>query len=196
MHMSLIGTTQAITLTQGGVKSNAIPEQAWAVINHRIATERCVSDSMHPIANTDLRSNFYSHSSVAATVQHDTQLLKSLGNKFNLTYTSFGAEMSEKDARSSGTLTLSEAWGTALEPASITPTGRDAAPYALLAGTIKATFNLPPIPPGRQHRYEAGYNDWEHGCGHPTSPYPLPLGDDFSLRHGRLVRHEILLEAF
>ncbi|KDQ26780.1 hypothetical protein PLEOSDRAFT_31133 [Pleurotus ostreatus PC15] len=119
MYRSLIGTTQAITLTQGGVKSNALPEQAWAVINHRIATE----------------------SSVAATVEHDTQLLKNLANKFNLTYTSFGAQISAKDAPSSGTLALSDAWGTALEPAPITPTGRDAAPYALLAGTIKATFN-------------------------------------------------------
>ncbi|KAF4569828.1 hypothetical protein EYR40_008808 [Pleurotus pulmonarius] len=119
MYRSLIGTTQAITLTQGGVKSNALPEQAWAVVNHRIATE----------------------SSVAATIKHDTQLLKSLSKKFNLTYTSFGAELSEKDVPSSGTLTLSDAWGTALEPAPITPTGQDAAPYALLAGTIKSTFN-------------------------------------------------------
>ncbi|KAL4268882.1 peptidase M20A family protein [Pleurotus pulmonarius] len=119
MYKSLVGTTQAITLTQGGVKSNALPEQAWAVINHRIATE----------------------SSVAATVKRDTQLLKSLSKKFNLTYTSFGVEISERDSPSSGTLTLSDAWGTALEPAPITPTGRGAAPYTLLAGTIKSTFN-------------------------------------------------------
>lgn len=45
MYRSLIGTTQAITLTQGGVKSNALPEQAWAVVNHRIATERCAFTS-------------------------------------------------------------------------------------------------------------------------------------------------------
>lgn len=141
VYRSLIGTTQAITLTQGGVKSNALPEQAWAVINHRIATERCVSDSTHSSTASILTSNLYSYSSVAATVEHDTQLLKSLANKFNLTYTSFGAQISGKDAPSSGTLTLSDAWGTALEPAPITPTGRDAAPYALLAGTIKATFN-------------------------------------------------------
>ncbi|KAF4593099.1 hypothetical protein EYR38_008809 [Pleurotus pulmonarius] len=119
MYKSLVGTTQAITLTQGGVKSNALPEQAWAVINHRIATE----------------------SSVAATVKRDTQLLKSLSKTFNLTYTSFGVEISERDSPSSGTLTLSDAWGTALEPAPITPTGRGAAPYTLLAGTIKSTFN-------------------------------------------------------
>lgn len=39
---SLVGTTQAIDLIQGGVKTNALPEQAWAVINHRIAVSRSV----------------------------------------------------------------------------------------------------------------------------------------------------------
>ncbi len=39
---SLIGTTQAIDLISGGVKANALPEQAWAVVNHRIATQRLV----------------------------------------------------------------------------------------------------------------------------------------------------------
>lgn len=37
---SYIGTTQAIDLIQGGVKTNALPESAWAVVNHRIATQR------------------------------------------------------------------------------------------------------------------------------------------------------------
>ena len=39
---SLVGTTLAIDLIQGGVKTNALPERAWAVVNHRIATERSV----------------------------------------------------------------------------------------------------------------------------------------------------------
>ena len=39
---ALVGTTQAIDLINGGVKTNALPEQAWAVVNHRIATDRCV----------------------------------------------------------------------------------------------------------------------------------------------------------
>ena len=39
---ALIGTTQAINLFQGGVKANALPEEAWAVVNHRIATQRSV----------------------------------------------------------------------------------------------------------------------------------------------------------
>lgn len=37
---SSIATTQAIDLIQGGVKANELPENAWAVINHRIATQR------------------------------------------------------------------------------------------------------------------------------------------------------------
>ena len=37
---SLVGTTQAIDIIEGGVKANALPESAWAVINHRIATQR------------------------------------------------------------------------------------------------------------------------------------------------------------
>lgn len=39
---ALIGTTQAITLVQGGIKINSLPEEAWAGINQRIATQRFV----------------------------------------------------------------------------------------------------------------------------------------------------------
>ena len=39
---TLVSTTQAIAMVQGGVKVNALPERAWAVINHRISTERRV----------------------------------------------------------------------------------------------------------------------------------------------------------
>lgn len=34
---ALVGTTQAIDLISGGVKSNALPERATALVNHRIA---------------------------------------------------------------------------------------------------------------------------------------------------------------
>ena len=40
---ALVGTTQAIDLIGGGVKTNALPESAWAVVNHRIATDRYVA---------------------------------------------------------------------------------------------------------------------------------------------------------
>lgn len=36
----LFGTTQAIDLITGGVKINALPEEASAVVNHRIADDR------------------------------------------------------------------------------------------------------------------------------------------------------------
>ncbi len=39
-NAALVGTTQAIDLIQGGVKANALPEQAYAVVNHRISTLR------------------------------------------------------------------------------------------------------------------------------------------------------------
>jgi Gly-Xaa carboxypeptidase len=37
---ALVGTTLAIDLISGGVKTNALPESGWAVVNHRIATDR------------------------------------------------------------------------------------------------------------------------------------------------------------
>jgi Gly-Xaa carboxypeptidase len=42
---SLVGSTQAIDIVHGGVKSNALPEQAWAVVNHRISVTRLVSSN-------------------------------------------------------------------------------------------------------------------------------------------------------
>lgn len=44
---SLVSTTQAIDLVKGGVKVNALPENAWALINHRIATHRCDMSPMY-----------------------------------------------------------------------------------------------------------------------------------------------------
>ncbi|KAI0793902.1 carboxypeptidase S [Fomes fomentarius] len=114
---ALVSTTQAIDLINGGVKTNALPEQAWAVVNHRIATD----------------------SSVDAAKEHDTELLKSLAHKFNLSYTAFDTQVTAHDAPAYGTLTISDAWGAALEPAPISPI--DAPEYALLSGTIKATYN-------------------------------------------------------
>jgi len=105
-------------MIQGGVKSNALPERAWAIVNRRISTE----------------------SSVASVKEHDTHLLIKLAAKFNLTYEAFGVQVSSRDIPSAGTLTLTDSWG-AWDPAPITPTGKDVAAYHLLSGTIKATFN-------------------------------------------------------
>ncbi|CAA7267427.1 unnamed protein product [Cyclocybe aegerita] len=116
---SLVGTTQAIDVIQGGVKSNALPEKAWAIVNHRIAVT----------------------SSVDEIKAHDTVLLKSLAHKFNLSYSAFGSQISEEGVSAKGALTLADAFNGSLEPAPVTPTGKDAAPFQLLSGTIKATYN-------------------------------------------------------
>lgn len=121
---NLVRTTQAIDIIQGGVKVNALPEQAWAVVNHRISTE----------------------SSIAATEAHDIDLLRPLASKFNLSYTAFGKTVDHGDHLNTsptyGNLTLSEAFKGGLEPAPTTPfEGDDAMPYQILSGSIKAAFN-------------------------------------------------------
>lgn len=115
---SLLGTTQAIDIISGGIKSNALPEQAHAIVNHRVAVS----------------------SSLKETKTRDIDLLKSFAKKYNLTYTAFGKSISDARGLSSGSLTLLDAFKDALEPAPITAT--KAAPYQLLSGTIKATYNV------------------------------------------------------
>ncbi|KAF8757186.1 carboxypeptidase s [Rhizoctonia solani] len=41
---AFVGTTQAVDIVNGGVKANALPEQAKALINHRIAIESSIAD--------------------------------------------------------------------------------------------------------------------------------------------------------
>ncbi|KAL4073057.1 hypothetical protein V8B97DRAFT_1869576 [Scleroderma yunnanense] len=116
---ALVSSTQAIDIIQGGVKANALPEQAWAIINHRISME----SSVHEIKS------------------RDTDLLKSLTDTFNLSYVAFGADITDPTTPTYGSLSLSEAFGKKpLEPAPITPVD-DAAPFGLLSGTIKAVYN-------------------------------------------------------
>ncbi|KZT01079.1 carboxypeptidase S [Laetiporus sulphureus 93-53] len=113
---ALVSTTQAVDVINGGVKSNALPENAMAIVNHRIAAD----------------------SSVDEVKQHATQLLKDLAAEFNLPYNAFDTNIFN-DGASYGNLTLSDAWGMGFEPAPITPTGVDDVPFQLLSGTIKAT---------------------------------------------------------
>ena len=73
--------------------------------------------------------------------QRDADVLKHLAKAFNLSYTAFGSVIFPEDGTSAGALTLSDAWDDALEPAPVTPTGGDSAPWQLFSGTIKATYN-------------------------------------------------------
>jgi Gly-Xaa carboxypeptidase len=51
---SLVATTQAIDLIGGGVKSNALPELAWAVVNRRISVlgyDHCLQNILQIVHN-------------------------------------------------------------------------------------------------------------------------------------------------
>lgn len=82
-----------------------------------------------------------SPSSTSRTMDFDTKRLAALAEEFNLTYTAFDKQVSSEGAPSSGSLTLSAAFTTPLEPAPVTPTTLDSAPWRVLSGTIKTTFN-------------------------------------------------------
>ncbi|KAF8921807.1 hypothetical protein CPB85DRAFT_1264596 [Mucidula mucida] len=102
----------AIDMIHGGVKSNALPEQTWAIINHRVSAQ----------------------SSVAATKEHDTNLLSSLADRFNLSYTAFGESLTEPDVPKKGSLTLSAI--RTLDIAPVTPYfGEGVTGYDVLSGT-------------------------------------------------------------
>ena len=135
-YRSLIGTTQAIDLIQGGVKTNALPEEAWAVVNHRIATQRFDRETIF----LETPCSCQICSTISTVQERDTHILKHLAKEFNLTFTAFGTDISPDGAPTAGRLILTDAWGTGLEPAPVTPTD-DSAPWQLLSGTIKATYN-------------------------------------------------------
>ncbi|KAF9786344.1 carboxypeptidase S [Thelephora terrestris] len=115
---SLVGTTRAVDIIGGGVKANALPEDAWAVINHRIATD----------------------SSVSEVINIDTQLVKPIAAKFNLSLTSFGDVITDPSVPYYGSIVLSDPWGNQLEPAPISPYKSSAA-FDILSGTIKSVYN-------------------------------------------------------
>ncbi|KAI0831872.1 carboxypeptidase S [Trametes gibbosa] len=108
---ALAGTTQAADIVRGGVKTNALPERAEAIVNHRIDV----------------------HSSVGALKKRITAVVKPVAERFGLELDAFG-ETGDVEG-SSGLLKISDAFGTALEPAPVTPLG-DSGPFQLLSGTI------------------------------------------------------------
>lgn len=84
----------------------------------------------------------FPYSSVDAVKKHVTKLLTPLASKFNLSFTSFGTDVFSDNKPRSGSLNLTDAWGTAIEPAPVSPTDPDAGgqAYKLLSSTIKSSF--------------------------------------------------------
>ncbi|KAI8985667.1 carboxypeptidase S [Trametes punicea] len=113
---ALAGTTQAVDVVRGGVKTNALPERAEVIVNHRI----------------DI------HSSVSALKKRTVAVVQPVAARLGLDLDAFGETVAihaREDQESAGQLRISDAFGTALEPAPITPMG-DSGPFQLLSGTI------------------------------------------------------------
>ncbi|PIL24992.1 hypothetical protein GSI_12879 [Ganoderma sinense ZZ0214-1] len=113
---AVLGTTQAADVVAGGVKVNALPELASALVNHRIAQHERVADVQAHIAGVVLP----------------------VARRFNLSVDAFGEQLNV-DGGGGGHVRMTDAFGTALEPSPVTPTGKED-PYHVLAGTIKATL--------------------------------------------------------
>lgn len=128
-------TTQAVDIISGGVKINALPEKATAVINHRINAEQSVEDVR----------------------QHLRAIIKPVVHKLGLTVDAWGetastldsscaptsAFHSERNAKGKGTVVVEDAFDSPLESAPRTPThGKGAGPYRLLSSVIRSSWQL------------------------------------------------------
>ena len=114
---ALLGTTQAADVVTGGVKVNALPELASALVNHRVAQ----------------------HERVADVQAHIARVVLPVAQRFNLSVDAFGEQLNVDEGGAGGHVRLADAFGTALEPSPVTPTGKGD-PFQVLAGTIKATL--------------------------------------------------------
>ncbi|KAG2125028.1 hypothetical protein DEU56DRAFT_825962 [Suillus clintonianus] len=110
------GTTQAIDIIYGGVKINALPEAVYAIANHRIAD----------------------HSSVSELQDRFASIVAPVAAKHNMSLNAFGKPIG-LEAPTWGLVKVSDAFGSALEPAPVTPT-TGSGPYKLLSGTVLSTL--------------------------------------------------------
>jgi Gly-Xaa carboxypeptidase len=116
---ALVSTTQAVDLVYGGVKANALPEVATAVVNHRVSIASRVADVQ----------------------AHMIRVLKPVAREYGLALEAWGEEML---AGTAGKIILREAYGSLLETAPISPFTTESAAWRLLAGTTKATWATRP----------------------------------------------------
>ena len=84
---------------------------------------------------------YSSHSSVEKVQARDASIIEELVEKFNLSYIAFGKDLRSSGGLASGSIEVSDAFGTALKPAPVTPTGQDAIAFQVLSGTIIATYD-------------------------------------------------------
>jgi len=108
-------TSQATDLISGGLKINALPEKASAVVNHRVAVESSISD-------------------VARRLVHIIQM--SIAQPYHFELVAFGEKIkSNHDSTTPvGRITL-ENFDEPLEPSPVSPFDTEA--YSIFSGTIK-----------------------------------------------------------
>lgn len=118
-------TTQAVDIVYGGVKINALPEEATALINHRID------------ANLD----------VEFLRDHLKHIVGQVAKKYGLGVKAwqsddeFAQSVKDDQFANSHFIELQDAFQSALEPAPLTPIqGKDASPYRLLSSVIRHTY--------------------------------------------------------
>ncbi|RXW23985.1 hypothetical protein EST38_g1856 [Candolleomyces aberdarensis] len=114
---SLVPTTKAIDMIHGGVKFNALPENTWAVVNHRVSVT----------------------SSLAAVQEWYKNVLSTIADKHEITFDAFGERVA--NGNSAYFLKVDNATLRGVEPAPFSPSGPKDLPFQLLSGTIKATYN-------------------------------------------------------
>jgi Gly-Xaa carboxypeptidase len=115
---ALISTTQAADIIHGGAKSNALPEYVEVVINHRIAVE----------------------SSVNETVSRDLDIVLAISHQFDLGVVYEGSILKPKTE--SGYFTVHKQ--DALEPAPLTPINDRH--WEVLGGTIRHVYEEVAMP--------------------------------------------------
>jgi len=119
----MIGTTQAADLVGGAsVKVNALPEQVWAIINHRITVDSSVQE---------VKNRFVT-------------LLHPYAQANALSLTAFGLNFSSPPGASlNGYIILSQAWtpSSQLEPAPVSPHTKGEKAWGMSAGTIRACWD-------------------------------------------------------
>ncbi|KAL0961081.1 hypothetical protein HGRIS_006064 [Hohenbuehelia grisea] len=131
LFQTIVSTTQAVTVIRGGIKFNALPTEALATIDHRIADWSSMAD---------LKSHYIS-------------LISPLASKLGLTFDAFGESIvstSKVVNRSpQGHLQVVQVNGAGREPSPVSPT-LGSAPWEILSGTILATL---------KSSLEGNYND-------------------------------------
>ncbi|CAD6913722.1 unnamed protein product [Tilletia laevis] len=159
-------TSQAVDLISAGVKVNALPEEATAVINHRIEISSSVADIREHIATTlrdyaeqnDIELDGWGNATLSYTPKNKNSIMDNENDETFLQQVSAQTTMHNKRSWShlrNTTMTsvhtaakpmlrivLSDAFESALEPAPQTPLeGEGSEPWKLLQGVIRTSYS-------------------------------------------------------